>query len=131
MPVVLSVVAAKIGAKDFSTWKKGTETTCSGLDFASIPKLRQNLYDESKLTDEQPTGLASLGDKEERREPSRSTMALLTDVPAEVFHSVFSEAIGPQRSLQLHNKGTDSRLRLAQRKELQGSAAPPCSAKSS
>ncbi len=40
-------------------------------------------------------------------------------MPAEVFRSIFSEAIGPQRQLPLHNKWTDSRLRLAQRQELQ------------
>ena len=45
-------------------------------------------------------------------------MALLTDMPAEVFRSNFSEAVGPQRLLPPHDKWTDSRLRLAQQQEL-------------
>ena len=40
-------------------------------------------------------------------------------MPAEVFRSIFSEAVGPQRQLPLQNKWIDSRLRLAQRQELQ------------
>ena len=37
---------------------------------------------------------------------------LITDVPAEVFSSKFSEAIGPQKQLPLHDKWSDPRYRL-------------------
>ena len=45
-------------------------------------------------------------------------MALLTNMPAELFRTILSEVVGAKPVLPVHNKWTDARLRLAERKEL-------------
>lgn len=45
-------------------------------------------------------------------------MALLTNIPAELFRTILSEVVGAKPVLPVYNKWTDARLRLAERKEL-------------
>ena len=46
-------------------------------------------------------------------------MVPLTNMPTELFPTVFSEVVTAQTPLPLHNKWMDTRLCLAERKELQ------------